>query len=95
MVYGGAGDDTMEKRIACMIEGMGSIERLIFIGYYYNQMSIDEIADETGLTTETVGKYLLESSNKIINEAGEGGIYYAALISFLAMGAEAVECHPP
>ncbi len=86
---------TLKNHIASKIDKMESLERLIFISYYYNQLSIDEIVNETGLSSEKVRKYLMISSNEIIKEVGEGGIYYAALVSFLTMGEEAVVYRPP
>ena len=85
----------MEELIGHLIDRISNLERWIFVCYYYNHMSIEEIANETGFEKEIIAKHLSSSSNKVIKEIGEGGIYYAALIAFLSMGDEATNCRPP
>lgn len=88
-------EKTVEQRIADLICEMDFQERFIFVSYYFNQMSVEELAEETGYTDAFVKETLSQSSNKAINVIGKGDKYYAALVSFLAMGEEAVVCVPP
>lgn len=85
----------MGECISRIIDGIENTERIIFVSYYYNQMSIEEIAAEVRLPAKAVWDSLIRISNEIIRETGEGGIYYAALLAFLEMGSEAAECRPP
>ena len=85
----------MEEIISCEIESMDFPEKQIFVCYYYNQMTVDEIAREVGIDRKAVVRYLIDSSKKIIKLIDEGGIYYMALMSFLAMAEEATEVAQP
>ena len=85
----------MEKCIVQLIDEMSVTERCVFVSYFYNQMSTNEIAQETGSSEYRIRQYLLSAIRKVITIIGQGGMYYAALMIFLAMGNEAVMCQPP
>lgn len=88
-------DNTVEERISGLISNMDYKERMVFIGYFYNQMSITDITLTTGISKKEIKKYLVGSCKKIAGMIGEGGTYYAALVSFLSMGEEAVASKLP
>ena len=79
----------MEKHISNLIDKMDHPARIIFVSYYYNQMSVDEITQEIGLSSDTIMRLLFDSSNEVIKTIGNGGIYYVALMTFLALSNEA------
>ncbi|MCR5602566.1 MAG: sigma-70 region 4 domain-containing protein [Lachnospiraceae bacterium] len=88
-------DDNTESRIARLVDMMSYQERAVFVSYYYNQLSIEDIASETGIPIRTVYSCLADASRKAADIAGHTGKYYVALMIFFALGNEASVCHPP
>ena len=92
--YVNDGDNT-ESRIARLVDMMSYQERIVFVSYYYNQMSIEDITKATGIPIRTVHSCLADASRKAAETAGHTGMYYVALMIFFALGNEACLCHPP
>lgn len=88
-------DDNTESSIVSLVDVMSYQERIVFVSYYYNQLSIEEIAKETGISGKTVRSCLTDTSRKVADIVGHTGMYYVALMIFLALGNEASLCYPP
>lgn len=85
----------MEASIANLVDMMSYRERIVFVSYYYNQLSIEEISAETGMPIGTVHSCLTGVSKRVAETIGHTGMYYVAIMIFFALGNEAAGCSPP
>ena len=69
----------MEKHISNLIDKMDHPARIIFVSYYYNQMSVDEITQEIGLSRDTVMRLLFDSSNEVIKRHSTECLFFISI----------------
>ncbi|MCH5250737.1 MAG: sigma-70 family RNA polymerase sigma factor [Lachnospiraceae bacterium] len=90
-----------QRLIKEIIDGLSDMQRLCVIGFYYNELSQEEIANELGIPLNTVKSHLNRAKAKIkdavveLDEKKGTRLYALAPFMLLFLGAEAKACEVP
>lgn len=95
--------ENQEKKrlIKEIIDGLTDMQRLCVVGFYYNELSQEEIARELGIPLNTVKSHLNRAKAKIkdavveLDEKKGTRLYALAPFMLLFLGAEAKACEVP
>lgn len=95
--------ENQEKQRLMMeiIDGLTDMQRLCVIGFYYNELSQEEIAEELGIPVNTVKSHLNRAKVKIkdavveLDEKKGTRLYSLAPFMLLLLGAEVEACNVP
>lgn len=90
-----------QRMIMEIIDGLTDMQRLCIIGFYYNELSLEEISDALEIPINTVKSHLNRAKTKIkeavveLDEKKGIKLYSLAPLMLLLLGAEAEACAVP